>query len=187
VGQAPQRQQPPPALQPQDGQQQQQQQQQQQPRAEPGQNQGQDPAPAAQNANDLGAVAARAIRVTGASLGRLIGGALLMPSIARMMGSMLLHISHVVPLVRIIIAPVHPPPLPPPAAPPSGPISALVGLIRGARDPRLDTGPLGTAQVGYGTAVLRGFLATSNEWATSDPVWYVILRGVIVYTLLTTI
>jgi hypothetical protein len=116
--------------------------------------------------------------VTGASLGRLIGGALLMPSIARIMGSMLLHISHVVPLVRLIIAPVVPPPLPPPAAPPSGPISALVGLIRGARDPGLDTGSLGTAQVGYGTAVLRGFLATSNEWATSDPVWYVILRGV---------
>jgi len=26
--------------------------------------------------------------------------------------------------------------------------------------------------VGFGTAVLRGFLATSHEWATSDPVWW---------------
>jgi hypothetical protein len=116
--------------------------------------------------------------VTGASLGRLVGGALLMPSIARVMGSMLLHISHVVPLIRIIIAPL-PPPLPrPPSSPHSGPISTLVGLIRGAR--------ADTVQVGYhgdghgwlsgssvGALVLRGLLATSQEWATSDPVWYV--------------
>jgi hypothetical protein len=145
-------------------------------RAEPGQ--GQEPVPPARDEDDLGAVAARAIRVTGASLGRLVGGALLMPSIARMMGSMLLHISHVVPLIRIIIAPL-PPPLPrPPFSPPSGPISTLVGLIRGVR--------ADTVQVGYhgdghgwlggssvGALVLRGLLATSQEWATSDPVWYV--------------
>ena len=196
AGPAPQQQQPPPAPQPQDGQQQQQQQQPQ--RAEPGQEQAQVPAPVPVprdvNANGLGfgAVAARAIRLTGASLGRLIGGALLMPSIARIMGSMLLHISHVVPLVRTIIAPLPPPLLALPAPAPSGPISTLVGLIRGARDLRPEVDPFGGApQAGYGAALFRGFLATSNEWATSDPVWYVILRCVpprwydFLYTLLT--
>ncbi|KAH9984303.1 hypothetical protein BJV77DRAFT_1038384 [Russula vinacea] len=149
-------------------------------RAEPGQGQEPAPAPPARDANDLGAVAARAIRVTGASLGRLVGGALLMPTIARMMGSMLLHISHVVPLLHTIIAPL-PPPLPPPPPPPppspSGPIGALFGLIRGGvRDlPQPDVALRGGAtvtRVGYGTAVLRGVLATSQEWATSDPVWW---------------
>lgn len=115
--------------------------------------------------------------MTGASLGRLVGGALLMPTIARIMGSMLLHISHAVPLIRTLIAPL-PPPLPlPPPPPPTGPIGALVGLIRGTRDAQPDIAlrrPFGATRVGYGTAVLRGVLATSHEWATSDPVWYVI-------------
>ncbi|KAF8496207.1 hypothetical protein F5888DRAFT_1794746 [Russula emetica] len=167
---------------PQQGQQQQQQpdpEPQQQQRAEPGQGQGQEPVPPARDEDDLGAVAARAIRVTGASLGRLVGGALLMPSIARMMGSMLLHISYVVPLIRTIIAPLPPPLLPRPLSPsPSGPIGTLVRLIRGAR---VDT----VVQVGYrgdghgwlsgsglGAFVLRGLLGTSQEWATSDPVWW---------------
>ena len=121
----------------------------------------------------LGAVAARAIRLTGMSLGRLIGGALLMPSIARIMGSMLLHISHVVPLVRTIIAPLPPLLLALPAAAPSGPISTLVGLFPGARDLRPDVDSfVGAPQAGYGAALFRGFLATS------DPVWYATLRCV---------
>ena len=172
-------------------QEQQQQQQQQQPppepqqpqRAEPGQGGQQEPAPRpARDDDEFGELAQRAIRVGGASLGRLVGGALLMPSIARVMGSVLLRISHAVPLVRTIIAPLPPPPLLRmlPLPPPSGPISALVRLIRGGRaDP---------VQVGYqvdghgwlsgsgpGAMVLRMLLATSQEWATSDPVWYVLL------------
>ncbi len=158
-------------------------QQQQQPPAEPGQGQGQGQEPAAppRDENDPGAIALRAIRVTGASLGRLIGGALLMPSIARMMGSMLLHISHVVPLLRTIIAPL-PPPLPLLPSPPSGPISTLIRLIRGA-----PAAGVGAVQVGYqgygrrwlggsglGAAVLRGLFATSQEWARNDPIWYVL-------------
>jgi hypothetical protein len=172
----------PPALAPADQDPEQQQQQpppepEQQQRVEPGQEQ--EPDPLARDEDDLGAAAARAIRETGASLGRLVGGALLMPSIARIMGSMLLQISHVVPLIRTIIAPL-PPPLPPllPSLSPFGPIGALVNIIRGA--------PADTVQVGFhgdghgwlsggglGAAVLRGLLGTSQEWATSDPVWYV--------------
>jgi hypothetical protein len=147
--------------------------QQQQQRVEPGQGQGQgqEPVPPARDEEDLGAVAARAIGLTGASLGRLVGGALLMPTIARMMGSMLLQISHVVPLIRTIIAPL-PAPLPPRLFTPlpSGPISALLKLIRGA--PAEVDGRGWLSGNGLGTFVLRGLLATSQEWATSDPVWY---------------
>ena len=79
------------------------------------------------NHDGFGAMAAlRAIRVTDDSIGglRLIGGALAIPIIARFMGDMLLRISHVVPLVRIIIAPQ--PPLPPA-------VGGLVGLWRRVR------------------------------------------------------
>lgn len=172
----------PPALAPADQDPEQQQQQlppepEQQQRAEPGQ--GQEPDPPARDEDDLGAAAARAIRETGASLGRLVGGALLMPSIARIMGSMLLHISHVVPLIRTIIAPLPPPLLPrPPSTSPFGPIGALVSIIRGTRADTVQVGYHGDGHGwlsggGLGAAVLRGLLATSEEWATSDPVWYV--------------
>jgi hypothetical protein len=171
----------PPALVPADQDPQEQQQQpppepQQQQRAEPAQ--AQEPVPPAVDEDDLGAVAAHAIRVTGAGLGRVIGGALIMPSIARMMGSMLLHISHVVPLIRTIIAPLPQPMLPLRASLPSGPISTLVSIIRGGRPDTMQVGYhggghgwLGGSSVG--ALVLRGLLATSQEWATSDPVWYV--------------
>ena len=108
--------------------------------------------------------------MTGASLGRLIGGALAMPTIARMMGAMLLRLSHVVPLVRIIIAPRLRPASP-----------GLVGLWgRGAGSAWRLFGGDGPGVVdggwaggtGLGAKVLSGFLATSQEWATSDPVWY---------------
>jgi hypothetical protein len=137
------------------------------------------PAPAAEDENnDEGAVAAHAIRVTGASLGRLIGGALVMPTVARVMGELLLRISHVVPLVRLLIAPRQPSiPLP---------IPAPVGLwgTWGARLPLLRhfmAAPPRAAVAGgdmwqgggggLGATLLGGFLATSHEWAKSDPVW----------------
>jgi hypothetical protein len=171
-----------------DPQQQQQQQEQEQPPPEPqeqqegagqgqGQGQGQVPVPpaAARDENqDPGAVAARAIRTTGAGLGRLIGGALLMPSIARIMGSVLLHISHVVPVIRTIIAPL------PPAIPPPRP--SLASLIRGATEQvgyRGDGGHGWLSGSALGALVLRGLLATSQEWATSDPVWYVSLSQLV--------
>jgi len=167
----------PPALAPAD----QDPQQQQQPPPEPEQQQRAEPeqGQAAPDEDDVAAVAERVIRATGASLGRIVGGALLMPSIARMMGSVLLHISHVVPLIRTIIAPLPPPLLPGlPSLPPSGPISTLVSLIRGARAGTLQVGYHGDGHgwlsgSGLGAVVLRGLFATSQEWATSDPVWYV--------------
>lgn len=172
----------PPALAPadQDAQQQQQQpapepepqQQQQAGEAEPGQGQGQEPVPPAQDEEDPGAIAARVIRVTGASFGRIVGGALLMPSIARVMGSVLLRISHVVPLVRTIIAPL--PPLPH-----SGPISGLFRLIGGAPAVRHGYVHGWLNGSGLGAVFLRGLFGTSQQWATSDPVWYVLLVSLV--------
>jgi hypothetical protein len=115
--------------------------------------------------NEPGAVAAHAIRAAGAGLGRLIGGALAMPTIARVMGALLLRISHVIPFVRTIIAP----------RPPPGPASVLAGLL----GPRLPlwrlfgaADPSNNWPGGFGAKVLGGFFVTSQEWAMSDPVWY---------------
>lgn len=117
--------------------------------------------------------AALAARVTGMGLGRLIGGALAMPTIARMMGAMLLQLSHVVPLVRIIIAPRLRP------APPTA-VGGLVGLwgrsagplFGGAGNPDGVEG--GWSVTGIGAKLLSEFLSTSQEWAESDPVWYAV-------------
>lgn len=146
---------------------------------ERGQGQRPDPQepPAEGDNNDFGAVAARAIRVTGASLGRLIGGALAMPTIARMMGAVLLRLSYVVPLVRAVIAA---PRLPTPPLPPARAFSlgaALSGLlgIWGGGGAGAIARPAAAVPVfgtGFGAKVLGGFLVTSQEWATSDPVWY---------------
>jgi hypothetical protein len=89
-----------------------------------------------------------------------------MPTIARVMGAVLLRLSHVVPLVRAIIgAPRGLPPTPPaPAFSPGAAISGLVGIWGGAA-------ARPTALPVF-AKVLSGFLATSHEWAMSDPVWY---------------
>ena len=171
---APQQQNPEPARQQPEEQPEQQQHQQQQPQAEQEQEQGQGQGQAPQpwDDNNPGAVAARAIRVTGASLGRLIGGALAMPIIARIMGAVLLRLSRVVPLVRAIIAPR------PPVAPGHAGIGGLVGIWGAVRRPALhlfgaaDVADVAGVAGGFGARVLSGFLATSPEWATSDPVWY---------------
>ena len=132
------------------------------------------------NHDDFAAVAAARASsfVTDASIGRLVGGALALPVIARLMGDVLLRISHVVPLVRIIIAPR--PPLPPAAVA----VGGLVGLWGRARSAFRLFGGAGSADVavvaggyggwlgGFGTKVLSGLLVTTQEWAMSDPVWY---------------
>ena len=116
--------------------------------------------------------------MTDASIGCLVGGALAIPMIARLMGDVLLRISHVVPLVRIIIAPR--PPLPPAVVA----VGGLVGLWGRARSAFRLFGGAGSADVavvaggyggwlgGFGTKVLSGLLVTTQEWAMSDPVWY---------------
>ncbi|KAI0298469.1 hypothetical protein B0F90DRAFT_1818678 [Multifurca ochricompacta] len=114
---------------------------------------------------DLAAVAARTIRVTGSSLGRLVGGALAMPTISRIMGSFLLRLSHVFPLIRAIIAPR------PPRTGGGGGLLGLFGASGGVPAIRL-FGAQGEP-TGFGARVLSGLsLITTHEWATSDPVWW---------------
>ena len=154
------------------------------------------------NHSDFGAIAAPlAIRVMNSSLGRLICGSLALPTIARMMGTILLNLSHVVPFVGIIIASRSPPlppslplPLPPPPTPSATTVGGLLGLWDCARDCVFSTFGLrvsdrdnaSTADIRvrvvtggdhnrlgeFSTTILSGFFATSQEWATSDPVWY---------------
>ena len=166
----------------------QQQQQQQQPQPQP-QEPAADAAAAAapMNDEDLAAAAARTIRLTTASFGRLVGGALAMPTIARMMGAALLRLSHVLPLVRAIIAPREQQQLPQnvPAAAAVGLLgfwnnlqrSRLFGVLNGQRQQQQQQQQVlwvGGGKTGaLGARVLGGlFLSTSQEWAMSDPVWY---------------
>jgi len=129
--------------------------------------------------DDFGLVAAaRAVRVTDANIGRIVGGALAIPMIARLMGDILLRISHVVPLVRMIIAPR------PSLQPAAVAVGGLVGLWGRARSAfRLFGGAGGTDVAvvaggydgwlgGFGSRVLGGFFVMTQEWAMSDPVWY---------------
>ena len=150
-----------------------------QPEQQQQQQQAQEQQAAAMNDDDFAAAAARTIRLTTASFGRLVGGALAMPTIARMMGAALLRLSHVLPLVRAIIAPREPlPPTPLPAAAAVG----LLGLWNNLQRSRLFSGwreqPQQQIVLGNGTLstkVLSGlFLTTSQEWAMSDPVWCVL-------------
>ena len=129
---------------------------------------------------------ARTIRLTSASFGRLIGGALAMPTIARMMGAALLRLSHVLPLVRVIIAP-QPHATAITTTPPAAAVG-LLGLWNNLQRSRLFGGDgwkqqqqqqqrqIGMANMNatWSGKVLSGlFLTTSQEWAMSDPVWYV--------------
>ncbi|EIW76633.1 hypothetical protein CONPUDRAFT_63425 [Coniophora puteana RWD-64-598 SS2] len=56
------------------------------------------------DADDPAAAAENTIRVSGTSLGRLVGGALIIPRIASFMGALLLRASHHSPLLRRILA-----------------------------------------------------------------------------------
>ncbi|KAI0052404.1 hypothetical protein FA95DRAFT_1592683 [Auriscalpium vulgare] len=110
------------------------------------------PAP---NADPAGA-AERTIRITGASIGRLIGGALVLPTVSRIMGDLLLHASHGLPLLRLLLAPR--PPLLRVNSPRIWSLSASHAESRT---------PLQWLNVG-----LRLFLSGSNVWQESDPVWW---------------
>ncbi|KAH9034481.1 hypothetical protein EDB85DRAFT_1005320 [Lactarius pseudohatsudake] len=141
------------------------------------------------NEEDFAAAAARTIRLTTASFGRLVGGALVMPTIARVMGAALLRLSHVIPLVRAIIAPREQVP----AAPMPAAAVGLLGLWNNLQRSRLLGGWRGEQERqqivlgGGGVAALGGkvlsglFLTTSQEWAMSDPVWWRNVLGLAVF------
>jgi hypothetical protein len=151
------------------------------------------------NHNGFGAVAAAAlvIRVMNSSLGRIVCGALVLPTIARTMGAMLLNLSHVVPFVSAIIASRRTPP-PPPPTPLAAAVGGLLGLWDCTRDcvrptfglrvsDRVDASPadvcvrIVTGGDDDGGTTLGGFLSTSEEWATNDPVWYEVFTRILFF------
>jgi len=100
------------------------------------------------------------IHVTGSSLGRLIGGALIVPTISSLMGSLLFRLSHSSPLLRRFLA-VRPSMMDIP--PPLGTWSY--------KDNWTKLSPI--RQIGVAarlvfTVALRG----TRTWAECDPVWW---------------
>ncbi|EKM52705.1 uncharacterized protein PHACADRAFT_261299 [Phanerochaete carnosa HHB-10118-sp] len=137
---------PAPAPAPADDQQQQQQQQQQ---------------PPANNLDDPVAAAEQTVRVTGTSLGRFIGGALMIPKLSNWMGAVLLGLSRHSVLLRRLLG-VRPP------------------LRLGAHSPRVRYGNAGWPPEGgllhqLGTnlrVVLNVICGGTKVWAEADPVWW---------------
>ncbi|KAI0287874.1 hypothetical protein BC826DRAFT_735073 [Russula brevipes] len=119
----------------------------------------QERAPRPRDANDLCAQAARAMRMAvPATSTRAALRALAMPVLAWAMGDVLLSISRIDPLVRPLIA-VRP--RPPRSAP------SLVGWLAGPVRRLFGAGAGGALLRGFG-----GFLAMSDAWVASDPVWW---------------
>lgn len=136
-----------------DGQQRQQQQQQQPAVA------GENPGPV--DPQDAAMVAEHTIRVSGASLGRLIGGALILPEISNFMGSLLFRLSKHSLLLRRILA--IKPPLKGPPPPPLGPYSL---------DQKYWNGISFVKKVGVMFRLVLGAAwGGTRTWVECDPVW----------------
>ncbi|VDB94033.1 unnamed protein product [Peniophora sp. CBMAI 1063] len=118
-----------------------------------------------------GEAAARIVRVTGASLGRVLGGALALPTIARLAGALLLRLSHYSPILSRILA----------ARPDASTVATVyewdfgttnsggvIGAIqRAARKEGLKFGAGGALMV-FGRMLAFGHRA----WMDGDPVWW---------------
>lgn len=114
------------------------------------------------NANDaaLAMAAEDVIHVTGSSLGRLVGGALIVPTISSFMGSLLFRLSNHSTLLRLFLA-VRPPmvDVPPALGPWSYPDNwSKLSPIR----------QIGVAARLVLSVVWRG----TRTWAECDPVWW---------------
>jgi hypothetical protein len=113
-----------------------------------------------ENANRVVA-AEDVIQVTGSSLGRLVGGALILPTISSIMGSFLFRLSQYSPLLRRFLA-VRPSMVD--ISPPLGPWSYSDNWNK--------LGPL--RQVGVAARlVLSVAWRGTRTWTECDPVWYV--------------
>ncbi|KAI0092285.1 hypothetical protein BDY19DRAFT_991005 [Irpex rosettiformis] len=124
-----------------------------------GQNQQQD---ADAPARDPAAAAAETVRITGSSLGRYIGGALLIPRIASFMGEFLFQLSLRSPMLRSFLAIRQP--LNTRRAPN---FWSLMNFYQ----PKTADGSW--RQVGLGVRIgLNVLLAGTKTWADADPVWW---------------
>ncbi|KAH0834186.1 hypothetical protein J3R83DRAFT_11498 [Lanmaoa asiatica] len=134
------------------------------------------------DAGDVAAAAENTIRVSGTSLGRLIGGALIIPRISSIMGSLLFRLSKHSALLRKFLA-VRPPLR---AAGRLGPLGLTTGAgaplgtgLSGIFDPRGVFGGKTLAEMGLlkklGVAGVLGLSVAwrgTSAWAECDPVWW---------------
>ncbi|KAI5990384.1 hypothetical protein EDD15DRAFT_2388768 [Pisolithus albus] len=112
---------------------------------------------------DAVAAAENTIRVSGTSLGRLIGGALIVPRISSFMGSLLLRLSKHSEILRKVLA-VRPP-LPPGVVPPTIPRTLFNGKTWSEMSLLKRIGYVGYLGL---TVAWRGTMT----WAECDPVWW---------------
>ncbi|KAI0073179.1 hypothetical protein K474DRAFT_1603781 [Panus rudis PR-1116 ss-1] len=109
---------------------------------------------------DAAAVAERTIRVTSGSLGRFVGGALLIPTISNIMGSLLYRLSKHSILLRRFLA-IQPPRRSPPV------------FRRWAELPQAQTGTGLLRQLGIGIQIATSVICGGTKtFAESDPVWW---------------
>ena len=115
-------------------------------------------------AGDAAAAAAQqTIRVSGSSLGRLIGGALMIPVVSNWMGALLFRLSKRSTLLRRILA----------VRPPLGSMTPLPPFLRYSLAFNLDgRDPSNLRQIALAIKVALGALWGGNRiWAECDPVW----------------
>ena len=112
------------------------------------------------------------IEVDAASLGRRVGGALIIPVISNIMGSLLFRFSKHSRMLSTFLG-IRPPrrvsgslPLPP--------WGRLAALTSSGETRWKELSPLMQAKVGF-KLFLSAFLGGSKTWVDSDPVWYVIV------------
>ncbi|KAI8990432.1 hypothetical protein BD414DRAFT_413638 [Trametes punicea] len=111
--------------------------------------------------DDPAAAAERTLHVTTSSLGRFVGGALLVPTISKHMGALLFRLSKHSPLLRAFLA-IRDHPATPPAA-------VRIQLFN--RPPNNDVGLL--RQIGSGLVAGINILCSGTAtWNEHDPVWW---------------
>jgi hypothetical protein len=124
----------------------------------------------AQNAEpgvDAAAAAEHTIRVSGASIGRLIGGALIIPAVSNRMGALLFHLSSRSPLLRHILAIRPPLSRPPPMTPP-----LLWRYSWMAHDAKALKEQNTLMRIAIGLKFAFGAMWSGTRlWAECDPVW----------------
>jgi hypothetical protein len=133
---------------------------------DPERQQGGQPQPQEQNvapAGDAAAAAQQTIRVSGGSLGRLIGGALMIPVVSNWMGSILLRLSKRSLLLRRILA----------VRPPLSSMTPLPPFLRFSLASNIDLHETsGVRQIASAIRLAISAIWGGNRiWAECDPVW----------------
>jgi hypothetical protein len=108
---------------------------------------------------DPAEAAAETVRISGSSMGRFIGGALLIPKIANFMGNVLLRLSMYSPLLRKFLAI-------------RGPLRSHIGSWIWSPTRLYSSNSSSLVEIGQGVRIgLNVLLAGTKTWAEADPVW----------------